>query len=98
VDDTSHYEQVAKGLRHGKRYICQNYPDNVCREHNQHKHHLCKKKEEDKSSFVDYIVVLMSNSLDDQTAHAKIFSNHHYEKHKLIEKVMTQSFQTFTTW
>jgi hypothetical protein len=53
---------------------------------------------EDQSSFVDYIVVAMSDSLDDQTTRAKTCSSHRYEKQKLMKKMMTQSFQTFTTW
>jgi hypothetical protein len=36
----------------------------------------------------------MSDSLDDQTAHAKVFSSHCYEKQYLMKKMMTQSFQT----
>jgi hypothetical protein len=56
------------------------------------------KQEEDLSPSVDYIVVSMSDSLDDQTAHAKFFSSHHYEQQKLMKKMMTQSCQTYTTW
>jgi hypothetical protein len=37
------------------------------------------KQEEDQSPSVDYIVAAMSDSLDDQTAHAKVFSSHRYE-------------------
>jgi hypothetical protein len=55
------------------------------------------KQEEDQSPSVDYIVVAMSDSLDDQTAHAKVFSSHRYEQQKLMKKMMTQSCQTFTT-
>ena len=72
LDRTSHCEQEAKGPRRAKRHICQNCPDDVCREHNQHKYHLCMKQEEYQSPSVDYIVVAMSDSLDDQTAHAKV--------------------------
>jgi hypothetical protein len=72
VDHTSHYEQVAKGSRRAKRHVCQNCVDDVCREHNRHKHHLYKKQEEDQSPSVDYKVATMSDSLDDQTAHAKL--------------------------
>jgi hypothetical protein len=56
------------------------------------------KQEEDQSPSVDYIVVAMSDSLDDQTAHAKVCSSHRYEQQKLMKKMMTQSFQTCTTW
>jgi hypothetical protein len=98
VYHTSHCEQVAKGLRHAKRHVCQNCPDDVCQEHNRHKHHLCRKIEEYQSPSVDYIVVAMSDSLDDQTAHAKVCSSHRYEQQKLMEKMMTQSCQTCTTW
>jgi hypothetical protein len=56
------------------------------------------KQEEDQSPSVDYIVVAMSDSLDDQTTHAKVFSSHRYEQQKLMEKMMTQSCQTCTTW
>ena len=95
---TNHYEQVAKGLRHAKRHVCQNCIEDVCREHNRHKHHLYKKQEEDQSSFVDYIVVAMRNNLDDQTTHAKVSSSHHYVQQKLMKKMMIQSCQTCTTW
>ena len=56
------------------------------------------KQEELWLPFVDYIVVAMSNCLDDQTIHAKVFSIHHYEKQKIMENMKTQSFQTCTTW
>ena len=56
------------------------------------------KQEEDQSPFVDYIVSTMNDSLDDQTAHTKVCSSHHDEKQKLMEKTMTQSCQTYTTW
>jgi hypothetical protein len=56
------------------------------------------KQEEDQSPSVDYIVVAMSDSLDDQTAHAKVCSSHRYEQQKLMKKMMTQSCQTCTTW
>ena len=56
------------------------------------------KKEEYQSPSVDYIVVAMSDSLDDQTAHAKVWSSHRYEQQKLMKKMMTQSCQTCTTW
>jgi hypothetical protein len=56
------------------------------------------KQEEDQSPSVDYIVVAMSDSLDDQTAHAKVFSSHRYEKQKLMKEMMSQSCQTCTTW
>jgi hypothetical protein len=98
VDHKSHCGQVAKDPRRVKRHICQNCPDDVCQEHNRYKHHLCMKKEEDQSPSVDHIVVAMNDSLDDQTAHAKFFSSHRYEKQKLMEKMMTQSCQTCTTW
>ena len=38
-----------------------------------------------------------SNNLDDQIAHAKACSPHHYEKQILMEEWMTLSFQTCTT-
>jgi hypothetical protein len=56
------------------------------------------KKEEDPSPSVDYIVATMRNSLDDQTAHAKVFSSHRYEKQKMMKRMMTQSCQICTTW
>jgi hypothetical protein len=56
------------------------------------------KQEEDESPYFDYIVAEMCDSLDDQTAHAKVCSSHHYEQQKLMKKMMTQSFQTCTTW
>jgi hypothetical protein len=56
------------------------------------------KQEEDQSPYVDYIVATMSDSLDDQTAHAKVSSSHRYEQEKLMEKIMTQSFRTYITW
>jgi hypothetical protein len=98
VDHTNHFEQATKGLRHAKRLICQNCPDDVCQEHNRHKHHLCMKQDEDQSPFVDYIVIAMSDSLDDQTVHAQVFSSHRYEQQKLMKNMMTQSCQTCTTW
>jgi hypothetical protein len=73
VDHTNHYEQATKRMRHSKRHVCQNCPNDVCQEHNRHKHHLCKKQDEDQSSCVDYIVVAISDSLDDQPAHSKVF-------------------------
>ena len=50
------------------------------------------------SPSIDDIVVVMRDSLDEQTTHAKVFSSHCYEKQKLMEKMMTQSCQTCTTW
>jgi hypothetical protein len=94
VDHTSRCEQATKGPRHSKRHICQNCPDDVCREHNQHKHHLCMKQEEDESGSIDYIVVAMRDNLDDRIAHAIVCSSHRYEHKKMIEKMMTQSCQT----
>jgi hypothetical protein len=41
--------------------------DDVCREHNLHKHYLYKKQEEDQPPYVDCIFVEMSDSLDDLT-------------------------------
>ena len=49
------------------------------------------KQEEDQSPYVDYIVVVMSDSLDDQTTHAKFFSSHRYEQQKLMKNMMTWS-------
>jgi hypothetical protein len=97
VDHKNHREQATKGPRHAKRHVCQNCLDDVYREHNRHKNHLCMKHEEDQSPFVDYIVVAMSDNLDDQINHAKFFSSHCYEKQKLMKKMMTQSCQTCTT-
>jgi hypothetical protein len=85
VDHTNHCEQDAKDPRHAKRHVFQSCPDDVCREHNRHKHHLCMKQEEDQSPSVDYIVVAMSDSLDDQTTHAKFCSSHRYEQQKLMK-------------
>jgi hypothetical protein len=98
VDHTSHYEKSTKGLRCTKRHVCQNCPDDVCRENNWHKHHLCMKQEEYHSPSIDYIVFAMSDSLDDQTAHDKVFSSHRYEQQTLMEKLMTQSCQTCRNW
>jgi hypothetical protein len=56
------------------------------------------KQEEDQSPSFDHIVAAMSDSLYDQTAHAKVCSSHHYEKQKLMKKMMTQSYRTYTTW
>jgi hypothetical protein len=58
VDHTNHCEQATKDLRRAKRHVFQICPDDVCREHNRHKHHLCMKQEEDQSPSVDYIVVI----------------------------------------
>ena len=85
MDHTSHCEQTTKGLRRAKRHVCQSCPDDVCREHNRHKHHLYMTQEEDQSPYVDYIVAAMRNNLDDQTSHAKVFSSHHYEQQKIME-------------
>jgi hypothetical protein len=98
VDHTSHCEQDAKGMRCSKTHVCQNYPADVFQEHKWHKHHLCMKQEEDQLPFVDYIVVVMSNNLYDQNAHAKVCSSHRCEKQKLMEMMMTQSCQNCTTW
>ena len=95
MDHTNHCEQAVKGLRRAKRHVCQNYPDDVCQEH---KHHLYMKQEEDHTPSVGYIVVAMSNSLDYQTAHAKVCSSYRYEQQKLMKNMMTQSCQTCTTW
>ena len=56
------------------------------------------KHEEDQSPSVDYIVVAMSDSLDDQTGHAKVCSSHRYEQQKLMKNMMNQICQTCTTW
>jgi hypothetical protein len=56
------------------------------------------KQEEDQSPYVDYFIVAMSNSLDEKITHAKVFSSHCYEQQKLMEKMMIQICQTFTTW
>jgi hypothetical protein len=82
VDHTNNCEQAAMDSRHAKRHVCQNCLDDVCREHNRHKHHLFMKQEEDQLPFVDYIVATMSDSLDDQTPHAKVCSSHRYEQQK----------------
>ena len=97
MEHTNHCEEAAKGPRRAKRHVCQKCLDDVCRENNWHKHHLCMKQEEDQSPYVDYIVATMSDSLDEQTAHAKIFLIHRYEQQKMMEKMMTQSCQTYTT-
>ena len=76
-DHTNHCEKSTNGQRWAKRHVLQNFQDDVCREHNQHKQHLCMKHEEDPSPYVDYIVAAMSDSLDDQTTHAKVCSSHH---------------------
>jgi hypothetical protein len=98
VDHTNHCEHDAKGPRRAKRHVCKNCPDDVCQEQNQQKHHLSVKQEEDQSQSIDYIVVAINNSLDDQTAHAKVFSSHRYEQQKMMKNMMTQSCQTCTTW
>jgi hypothetical protein len=72
VDHTNHYDQTTKGPGHAKRHVCQICLDDVCRENNRNKKHLCMKHEEEQSPYVDYIVVSMSDSLDDQTTHAKV--------------------------
>jgi hypothetical protein len=79
-------------------HVCQNCLNDVCREHNRHKHHLFMRQEEDQSPSVDYIVVAMSDILYDLTAHAKVCSSHRYEQQKLMKNLMTQSCQTCTTW
>jgi hypothetical protein len=88
VDHTNHCEQDAKDPRHAKRNVFQNYLDDVFQEYNQHKHHLCMKQEEDQSTYVDYIVVAMRDSLYEQTTHAKVGSSHCYEQQKLMKKMM----------
>jgi hypothetical protein len=98
VDHTSHCEQAAKGLRHAKSHVCQNFPNDVCREHNRHKHNLYIKQEEDQSPYVDYITVAVKDSLDDQTSHAKVCSSHRYDQQKLMKNMITQNCQTCTTW
>jgi hypothetical protein len=55
------------------------------------------KQEDNQSPSIDYIVAAMSDSLDDQTSHAKVCSSHLYEKKKMMKKTMTQSCQTCTT-
>jgi hypothetical protein len=98
VDHTSQYEQVAKGPRCANRHVCQKCPDDVFQEHNRHKHHFFMKQEEEHSPSIDYIFFAMSDNLEDQTSHAKVFSSHSYEKKKLMERMTTQNFQTCTTW
>ena len=39
---TRHYAQAPRELRHAKRHVCQNCPDDVFRVHNRNKHHPCK--------------------------------------------------------
>jgi hypothetical protein len=58
-----------------------------------HKHHLCKKREEEQPPYVDYIVVAMSDSLDDQTTHTKVCSRRRYEQQKPMEKNMSVKHQ-----
>jgi hypothetical protein len=55
------------------------------------------KQEEDQSPSVDYIFVAMIDSLDDQTAHAKVCSIHRYEQQKRMKNMMAQSCQICTT-
>jgi hypothetical protein len=98
VDHANHCEQATKGPRCAKRHICKKCPDDVCQEHNWHKHHLFMKQEKDLSPSVDYIVSAMSDSLDDQIDDAKVCSSHRYEQQKMMKKMMTQSCQTYTTW
>src|SRR5882757_3530582 len=88
---TSHYAQALREPRRAKRHVCQNYPDDVFRVHNQNKHHHCKIPSEDQSPYCLYIVIAMSYNLSDQIAHGKVCSSYHYEQQKLKEKVMTQS-------
>jgi hypothetical protein len=61
------------------------------------KHHIFKKWEEDQWPYFDYIVVAMNNSLDYQTTHAKVLSSHFCEQQKMMENMLIQSFQIFTT-
>ena len=90
-DHTSHYAQVPREPRRAKRHVCQNCLDDVFRVHNRNKHHPCKIPSEDESPYCLYIVVVMSDNLSDQIAHAKVCLSYHYEQQKLKEKVMTQS-------
>ena len=62
--------------RHAKRHVCQNIPDDVFRVHNWNKHHPCKIPVKYQSPYCLYIVVTMSDNLNDQIAHAKFFSSH----------------------
>ena len=57
----------------------------------QNKDHLRKIPLEYQSPYCLYIVVAMSDNLNDQNTHAKVCSSYHYEQQKLKEKVMTQS-------
>ena len=75
MDHTSHYEQAVKGRGMPRGRFLQNCPDDVCQEHNRHKHHLYMKQEEDQTPFVDYIVVAMRDSLYDKATYAKVFSS-----------------------
>ena len=72
-DHTSHYAQAPREPRRAKRHVCQNYPDDVFRVHNQNKH-LCNIPVEDQSPYCLYIVVAMSDILSDQIAQAKVCS------------------------
>jgi hypothetical protein len=54
--------------------------------------------QQDQSLYVDCMVTKMSDKLDDQTTHAKVFSIHCYEKQKLMENMMPQSRKICTTW
>ena len=90
-DHTSHYAQAPKEPRRAKRHVCQNFPDDVFRVHNQNKYHPCKIPVEDQFPYFLYIVVAMSDNLRDQITHAKVCSIYHYEQQKQKEKVMTQS-------
>jgi hypothetical protein len=94
VDHTNHSEQAAKGLMRAKGHVCQNCPEDICRECNWNIHHLCMKHEEDQSSYVDYIFAIMGDNLDDQISHAKVCSSHRYEQQNLMKNmiVITEIF------
>ena len=88
---TSHYAQAPRELRHAKRHVCQNCPNDVFRLHNWNKHHPWKIPSEDLSPYCFYIVVAMNDNLSDQITHAKVCSSYQYEQQKLKKNVMTQS-------
>ena len=82
MNDTNRYVQVVRGLRHAKRHVFQNYTNDVFREHTRDEHHIYKIQKEDQKPYFDYIVVAMSDSLNDQITHAKVCCSNLYEKQK----------------
>jgi hypothetical protein len=87
-DHISHYACVAKGPRHAKRHVFQNYPDDVFRVHIWNKCHLYMIPWEDLPPFFLCIDFVRSDNLDDQITHAKYFSPHHCKKKISMEEKM----------